>query len=308
MADPAADAVRRRGLRRMRALALALLVFAAVVYVADAGPGRLLGLRQRRRRGLDGRRDRRLVRRDRAVPAPARAAGAAHGADPASARTSSAESLEEFVARTSSTRRSSATAWPPPTCRERVGRWLRVPEHRRRVRRRGRPTSPAIGLARLYDDARRDLVEDVLVPRFCEEPIAPAARHPARGIVDERPPPRARRPRPRASCTRWLPRTRTPITEVLGERAPWWAPPWLDDAVIGWSYREAVRWLADIRDDPRHHARQALDSTCCPARATTCSTDPETQASAEALKERLLDPPAGSRDRGLAVERSCAAP
>ena len=36
-ADPAADARRRRGLRRMRTLAVALLVFAAVVYLVTLG-------------------------------------------------------------------------------------------------------------------------------------------------------------------------------------------------------------------------------------------------------------------------------
>ena len=45
-------------------------------------PGRLPRLRQRRGRGVDGGRDRRLVRRDRAVPPPARAADPAHRAGP----------------------------------------------------------------------------------------------------------------------------------------------------------------------------------------------------------------------------------
>ena len=45
-------------------------------------PVRGLGLRQHRGRGRDGRRAGRLVRGDRAVPAPARAAGAAHGDHP----------------------------------------------------------------------------------------------------------------------------------------------------------------------------------------------------------------------------------
>ena len=71
--DPAADDARRRGLRRMRTLAVGLLVFAAVVYVATLGQDGFLGLRERRRRGVDGRRDRGLVRGDRAVQAPARA-------------------------------------------------------------------------------------------------------------------------------------------------------------------------------------------------------------------------------------------
>src|SRR3954452_24156126 len=49
----------------------------------DARAGRVLGVRQRWGRGLDGRRDRGLVRGHRALPAPSGPAGAAHRADPA---------------------------------------------------------------------------------------------------------------------------------------------------------------------------------------------------------------------------------
>ena len=41
--DPAADEARRRGLRRMRTVAVGLLVFAAVVYVATRGQDGWLG-------------------------------------------------------------------------------------------------------------------------------------------------------------------------------------------------------------------------------------------------------------------------
>src|SRR5215207_9623008 len=41
--DPAADEERRRGLRRMRTIAVSLLVFAAVVYVATRGEEGWLG-------------------------------------------------------------------------------------------------------------------------------------------------------------------------------------------------------------------------------------------------------------------------
>jgi uncharacterized membrane-anchored protein YjiN (DUF445 family) len=42
--DPAADARRRRGLRRMRTLAVALLLLAAVVYLATLGEGGVGGV------------------------------------------------------------------------------------------------------------------------------------------------------------------------------------------------------------------------------------------------------------------------
>ena len=69
----------------MKLIAGGLLLVAAVVYVlcrAARRRPRRLGLRAGRRRGVDGRRAGRLVRRHRAVPAPAGAADPAHGDHP----------------------------------------------------------------------------------------------------------------------------------------------------------------------------------------------------------------------------------
>jgi uncharacterized membrane-anchored protein YjiN (DUF445 family) len=78
---------------------------------------------------------------------------------------------------------------------------------------------------------------------------------------------------------------------VLGERAPWWAPPRLNEAVTTRIHTELVRWVEDIRDDPQHRARQALDSVLRQL-ADDLLHDSETQARAEALKDRILDNPA----------------
>jgi uncharacterized membrane-anchored protein YjiN (DUF445 family) len=80
------------------------------------------------------------------------------------------------------------------------------------------------------------------------------------------------------------------VAEVLGERAPWWAPPRLNDAVISRVHRELVRWVEDIRDDPYHHARLALDSMLAQL-AQDLLHDDETQQRTERLKDRLLDHP-----------------
>ena len=53
---------------------------------------------------------------------------------------------------------------------------------------------------------------------------------------------------------------------------------------------ELVRWVADIRAEPRHHARQALDSMLAQL-AEDLLHDPDTQARTEALKERMLEHP-----------------
>jgi uncharacterized membrane-anchored protein YjiN (DUF445 family) len=77
---------------------------------------------------------------------------------------------------------------------------------------------------------------------------------------------------------------------VLGERAPWWSPPWVDDKVIGWTYQQVIAWLRDIENDPRHPARQAFDDLLRRL-AVDLQQDPEVMARAEALKVLLLTHP-----------------
>jgi uncharacterized membrane-anchored protein YjiN (DUF445 family) len=81
------------------------------------------------------------------------------------------------------------------------------------------------------------------------------------------------------------------VQEVLGERAPWWAPPRLNEAVTARIHLEMVRWVADIRSDPRHHARLALDSMLLQLAADLLD-NPSTQLRTERLKVRLLEHPA----------------
>ena len=127
------------------------------------------------------------------------------------------------------------------------------------------------------------------MPRFREEPIAPLLG----GLLEETvrdAPTTAWSTWRSTSCTAGWSRTPETVAEILGERAPWWAPPRLNEAVISRLHRELVRWVADIRADPHHEARQALDSMLAQL-AQDLLHDPDTQERAERLKERLLDHP-----------------
>jgi uncharacterized membrane-anchored protein YjiN (DUF445 family) len=88
----------------------------------------------------------------------------------------------------------------------------------------------------------------------------------------------------------WLQENPDTVAQILGERAPWWTPPRLNDAVTSRINVELVRWVRDIRDDPHHHARQALDSMLAQL-ASDLLENPDTQVRAERLKERILDHP-----------------
>ncbi|CAB4699791.1 unannotated protein [freshwater metagenome] len=174
------------------------------------------------------------------------------------------------------------------TISARVGRWLDHPEHARRVVDEIADVV-AVGLGKVRDEHVRSLVEDALVPRFHEEPISPLLgsmlaesmrddlHH---GLVDL----------VLDELHGWLLENPETVTEVLGERAPWWAPPSINDRVTSRIHLELVRWVADIRDDPTHRARAALDSMLAQL-ADDLQHDPGTRERTERLKDRLLDQP-----------------
>ena len=98
---------------------------------------------------------------------------------------------------------------------------------------------------------------------------------------------------------RWLVSNEDVVERILAERAPWWTPQWLDDRVIRRLRVEMVAWVADIRDDPGHPARVALDRLLSDL-ARDLQSDPDVMARAEHLKERVLSQP-GVRETSVAL-------
>ncbi|MCS4535616.1 DUF445 domain-containing protein [Corynebacterium sp. HS2168-gen11] len=49
------------------------------------------------------------------------------------------------------------------------------------------------------------------------------------------------------------------IIRILDERAPSWAPKFVNELVGDKVYRELITWTAAVRDNPNHEARQALE-------------------------------------------------
>ena len=146
-----------------------------------------------------------------------------------------------------------------------------------------------LGLARVRDEDMAAIVSEALLPRLLEEPISPVAgslleevvRDGAHhGLVDLT----------LEEAHRWLSENEETFTEVVAERAPWWAPPALNDRVTRRLHVEALAWIDDIRRDPFHHARSALDSALAKL-AEDLQHDPETQERMERLKNRVLSHP-----------------
>ena len=285
--DSAADDARRRALRRMRALASSLLVLAAVVYVATRDLGGFWGFVNAGAEAsmvgaiADWFAVTALFRHPLGLPVP-------HTALIPRRKDELGRSLEDFVGENFLAEDIIRDRIAAATISRRVGQWLSRPENARRVVEEVSDVA-AIGLAKVRDEHVVELVTQALVPRFHEEPIAPLLG----GLLEEVVRDDLHHGLVDLALTElhsWLERNPDTVTEILGERAPWWAPPRLNEAVTSRIHLELVRWVGDISDDPRHPARQALDSMLTQL-ARDLLEDPDTQQRTERLKERLLDHP-----------------
>jgi uncharacterized membrane-anchored protein YjiN (DUF445 family) len=285
--DPAADEERRRGLRRMRTIAVSLLVLAAVVYVVTRGQDGWLGFVNAGAEAsmvgaiADWFAVTALFKHPLGVPVP-------HTALIPNRKDELGRGLEEFVGENFLQEGIIRDRVAGATISARVGRWLSEPANVRRVADEAAELT-SLALGKVTDEHVRGFVQDALVPRFHDEPISPLLG----GLLDEV----VRDDLHHGlvdlavdEIAQWLVENPEQFAEVLGERAPWWAPPRLNSAVTKRLYREIVEWLLDIRHDPNHHARRALDSMLRQL-AHDLQHDPDTQARTEALKDRLLDHP-----------------
>ena len=271
----------------MRSLALALLVLAAVVFVATLGKGGAWGYVNATAEAsmVGGIADwfavTALFRRPLGLPIP-------HTALVPTRKDFFARSLQDFVTENFLSEDVVRDRVADAGVARRLGTWLiesahsaRVVDEAARALRRG--------LSRVEDEDVAALVEHELLPRLVEEPlsevvgrllgelVADGAHH---GLVDLT----------LDEAHRWLTHNPKTFAEILAERAPWWSPTWLDERVIQRLHHEAIAWVGDIRTDPWHHARRALDSWLSDL-ATGLQEDPETMEQAERLKRRVLAEP-----------------
>ena len=153
----------------------------------------------------------------------------------------------------------------------RAGGWLVDGDHARRLVDIGaRVLSDGLGRVKESDVAA--LVEEAIIPRMLEEELSPMAGQLLGEIVRDG----AHVGAVDLALTelhRWLSANAEEVTSLVGQRAPWWTPIWLDDRVSARIHAEVVEWIAEIRDTPDHQAREALDRWL-PSWPTTWSTTP----------------------------------
>ncbi len=287
--DPVLDAERRRGLRQMRLVALSLLVFAAVVFLAtlrvkdegfwgfvNAGAeASMVGAM------ADWFAVTALFRHPLGIPIP-------HTALIPRRKDMLAQSLQDFMGENFLREDIIRDRVLSAQISDRLANWLLEPANARRVVDEASHVT-TLGLERMRDEAVAEIVEEAVIPRLREEPISPIAgsllgevvRDKAHyGLVDLA----------LGEFHRWLTENPETFARVLAERAPWWAPHQVNDLVITRMHKEALKWVSEIRDNPTHQARIALDDLLADL-ADDLLHDEATMERAERLKVRILDHP-----------------
>ena len=239
-AAPDLDEQRRRGLRRMRTLAVSLLLFAAVVFALTRDQDGFLGFVNAGAEAsmvgaiADWFAVTALFKHPLGLPVP-------HTALIPRRKDELGRSLEEFVGENFLQETIIRERIEAARLSARVGRWLTNEANARRVVDEG-ATVLHIGLSRVRDEDMVALVEEVLLPRFLAEPISPVAgslleevvkdgaHH---GLVDLA----------LDEAHRWLTLNEEAFVEIVGERAPWWSPSVINDRVTHRIHLEVVSWV-----------------------------------------------------------------
>jgi uncharacterized membrane-anchored protein YjiN (DUF445 family) len=254
--DTTLDAERRRGLRRMKAVATGALLVAAVVYVATIGETGVLGFVNAAAEAsmvgaiADWFAVTALFRHPLGLPVP-------HTAIIPERKDALGRSLQEFVAGNFLTEPVIRAQLAKAHVANRVGAWLAEPEHAERVGGE-LATMTRATLRVLRDEDVAALLEELVVRQVATQAWSPpTGRLLARIVAD-------------GSHHRlvdlavehvhtWLSQHRETVIRVVMEQAPTWSPTWVDERVARHVYEVVLRFVGDVRDDPRHMVRRALD-------------------------------------------------
>ncbi len=286
-ADSPADRARAAGLRRMRLLALSLLLFAAVVFIVTLGhsdPWRFVhATAEAAMVGAiaDWFAVTALFRHPLGLPVP-------HTAIIPTRKLALGRSLEEFVTENFLVESVVRERVAEAAVSDRLGRWLREEAHAHRVVEE-LAVLLRTGLANLDDDDVASLLEGEILPRLIKEPLSAVSGHLLEEVVDEGAH-HALVELALQEAHRWLRGNEQTVIRILGTRAPWWTPLWVDEKVTQRIYIELVEWVDDIHTDPQHLARRAIDDLLRQL-ALDLQSDPQTMESAERLKVRILSQP-----------------
>ncbi|MER8185506.1 DUF445 domain-containing protein [Kitasatospora sp. NPDC094015] len=285
----AADEEKRRGVRRMKTiatglLALATLVFALATWADAAGAGAWAGyLAAAAEAGMVGALAdwfavTALFRRPFGLPIP-------HTAIIPTKKDAFGRSLGDFVG-------DNFLSAPVVRARlgsigiaRRLGEWLAAPGSAERVTREAAAALRGV-LAVLRDEDVQAVVAEAVTRRAAATSVAePAGRLLAKvvgdgghhGVVDLI----------TVRAHDWLTEHHEDVVRRVTAKTPGWTPKFVDHQVGERVYKELLRFVTDIRDDPQHAARGAVDNFLADF-AVELQHDPDTIARVERAKTELL--------------------
>ncbi|WP_432559874.1 DUF445 domain-containing protein [Granulicoccus sp. GXG6511] len=287
--DSPEDEARRKGLRHMRIVATSLLGVAAVIFLLTLGqpPTSVLGFINTAAEAAmvgalaDWFAVTALFRHPLGIPIP-------HTALIKRRKNDLGRSLQQFVTTNFLTEAVVRQRLEHTRTGLRLAEWLAEDRNRHRV------ITEVVSLARkalgrVSDDDIRTIVEESLLPRLAKEELAPIAGAFLEGIVEDgahhglvdlllR------------ELDLWVERNPERLQKLIGDRAPVWSPVWVDRMVGKWGYEQIQTWITQIRENPDHDIRVALDDLLADL-AQDLQEDDNIREKAEALKVRLLTHP-----------------
>jgi uncharacterized membrane-anchored protein YjiN (DUF445 family) len=286
--DPA-DQAKRSSLRRMKAVALGLLLLAAVVYVlvTVAGPDGWLGYVQAGAEAAmigalaDWFAVTALFRHPLGIPIP-------HTAIIPTRKDQIGASLGEFVETNFLTHEILVERIEGANVGMRLGGWLSQPANAAKAAEIAADALRGT-LEVLDDDEVQAGLERIIRARIDETPVAPligkvidltvAGGHHQR-LLDAT----------LKGLAGFLDENQATFRERLAHESPWWVPEPIDDRIFKKIYAAVHSFIDDVGNDPDHELRDSLDTRVA-AFGARLKTDAELLTKGEQLKRELLEHP-----------------
>jgi uncharacterized membrane-anchored protein YjiN (DUF445 family) len=281
---------KQRGLRQMKAVALAFLLGAAVVYVVarltdNAAPwvGYVAAMAEASMVGAlaDWFAVTALFRHPLGLPIP-------HTAIIPRKKDALGENLGDFVGDNFLAEEVVADKLRRVGVGDRLGRWLVQPRHADRATAE-LATAMHAAITVLRDEDIQAVLENALVKRLIEKPwgpplgrllgqlLADGAHHKLVDLVAER-------------AYEWVRDNHGAVSRVVSRRLPGWSPKFVDELVADRLYGEVLAFAWAVRSEPDHPMRKAAD-TFLMEFAEDLRMDPGTIERAEAIKLQVLAHP-----------------
>ena len=283
----AADAARRAGLRRMKLIAVGLLIAAAVVHLLTIDRGGWVGFVNSAAEAAmigalaDWFAVTALFRHPLGIRIP-------HTAIIPTRKNQLGRSLQEFV---------TDNFLAEDVVRERVGRaqvgariggWLSQRDNAERVGAElARVT--AHGLRRLSDEDAALIMEHAVLRPLAARPWSPSAGRLLQQLVTEGSHHRLV-DLIASQLHHWLRTNSERVLDMVANRTPGWMPKWADERISARGYAEVVRFVEEVRRTPDHAFRRSLDDVLLQF-ARDLQQDPGTMHRVERMAQRVIAHP-----------------